>query len=153
MTLAQSFLQADGGVSSVRVELGKGGQNGVSQLVQGEQEFQPNILTSLGIVMPVQIWLLPAGLGRCGEGESGVSGLVLKGRCGCGSIWLTAILETLRTHFWRKRIRQGARRKIRHIRLKPARKNGGEMCSGSIGGVLQTVWTVTPYWSPPGQIR
>jgi hypothetical protein len=70
-----------------------------------------------------------------GEGESRVSGLVFIGRYGCRNIWLTAILETSRIHFWRKRARQGA---------------GMEMFPGCIGGVFPD--RVTPNWSPPGQI-
>lgn len=44
--------------------------------------FQLNVPTFLGIWVLVQIWLLPVGMGRHGEGESGDGELMLSRRWG-----------------------------------------------------------------------
>lgn len=76
--------------------LGKGGHF----LCRGKQVLQLYILASMGMWAPVQIWLLPIGIGHHEDGESGVGRLVFKVRYGYGTIWLTATLETLKICSW-----------------------------------------------------
>lgn len=55
-------------------------------MCRGEQGFQPNTPSSLGVGAPIEIWLFPAEEGQHGVGEMGVNGLVQKNR-GRASGW------------------------------------------------------------------